>query len=182
MDGVLNLRQRLGLNAQNLERLECRMPPGGMRVLIYPRPTTGLEGKFSMEYCVAAALCDGDVKLATFTDEAIARPEVKRLTGLVRITEDGPPARTALGGSALVSIQLEDGSTRSSKLAEVPRGDPQNPLSWEQLAAKFTDCARERFAPDDIRRAIAAIEGLDDTPARELAAAVAQSRATSDAT
>jgi hypothetical protein len=48
MDGVLQLRHRLGLTADTLEHLVCRMPPGGMRVLTYSHPKTGLEGKFSL--------------------------------------------------------------------------------------------------------------------------------------
>ena len=43
-----------------------------MMVLRKQPPQTGLEGKFSMEYVVAAALADGEVTLASFTDEAVA--------------------------------------------------------------------------------------------------------------
>lgn len=52
MDGVLQLRQRLGLTAENLQRLECQMPPGGMRVLIYPLSLGQLPWRewFSSDY------------------------------------------------------------------------------------------------------------------------------------
>ena len=63
MDGVLTLRERLGFDADSVEKVICRMPPGGMHVLIYPRPVTGLEGKFSMPDAVAAAVLDGKFSL-----------------------------------------------------------------------------------------------------------------------
>src|SRR5687767_3248032 len=48
MDGLLALRAKLGFEARDVEKVVCRMPPGGMQVLTYPRPVTGLEGKFSL--------------------------------------------------------------------------------------------------------------------------------------
>ena len=87
MDGVLQLRDGLGLNAENLERLECRMPPGGMRVLLYPQPQTGLEGKFSLQYALAAAIIDDPLSIRTFTDEGVARPVVSQLLRRIKVEE-----------------------------------------------------------------------------------------------
>jgi 2-methylcitrate dehydratase PrpD len=155
-----------------------------MMVLRKTLPESGLEGKFSMEYCVAAALADGAVTLGSFTDEAVERPDAKRLTALVRIAEDGPPTKVALGGSAVVSITLADGRTVSSPRTEIPRGDPQNPLSREQLAAKFADCAAPVLRTEAIEEAIELIASLDEiSDVRELTAAVSNySRLTSEAT
>jgi 2-methylcitrate dehydratase PrpD len=136
--------------------------PETMMVLRKEPPLTGLEGKFSLEYCVATALLDGDASLASFADEAVQRPEVRRIMERVRITEDGPASAAPIGGSAVVEVQLPDRAPVRSARAEVPRGDPQNPLSWEQLADKFRDCAKIALPVGQIDRAIAIIETLDD--------------------
>jgi 2-methylcitrate dehydratase PrpD len=175
IDAALHLRDSLNGNIGDLKSIDVSVSPGTMMVLRKTLPESGLEGKFSMEYCVAAALHDGEVKLATFTDEAVARPELKRLTTLVRVTEDGPPARTSLGGSALVSVETADDSRRSSDLAEVPRGDPQNPLSWEQLCQKFEDCAKETMHLDAIGQAIKLVDDLDGCSASQLTGVLTQS-------
>jgi 2-methylcitrate dehydratase PrpD len=169
IDASLQLRESLNGKINEVKAIDVSVSPGTMMVLRKTLPESGLEGKFSMEYVVAAALHDGEVKLATFNDEAVAQPEIKRLTALVRVAEDGPPARTSLGGSALVSVQLVDGSKHASKLAEVPRGDPANPLSWGDLAAKFRDCARDLLPQDALDRAITTIERLDRSSALQLA-------------
>jgi 2-methylcitrate dehydratase PrpD len=96
MDGVLQLRRRLGFNAANLARLECRMPPGGMRVLIYPQPKTGLEGKFSLQYALAAGVLDGEYTLWSFTDEAVNRVPIRGLLARVCVRESRVAPATIL--------------------------------------------------------------------------------------
>ena len=125
-------------------------------------PQTGLEGKFSMEYVVAAALADGEVSLATFTDDAVARPEVRDVMNRVQVTEDGPPSSAPIGGSSVVEVAFHEREPITSGRAEIPRGDPQNPLSWPQLADKFRDCAKPVLSADQIDRAIGVIGRLDD--------------------
>ena len=44
-----------------------------------PHPRTGLEGKFSVQYTLAAALLDGAVTLSSFTDERLHRPDMQTL-------------------------------------------------------------------------------------------------------
>ena len=76
IDGVLTLRERLGFDASSIDKVICRMPPGGMHVLTYPRPLTGLEGKFSLPYAIAAGVLDGKFSIGSFTDEAVRRPQI----------------------------------------------------------------------------------------------------------
>jgi 2-methylcitrate dehydratase PrpD len=151
MDGVLQLRQRLGFNATDLVRLECRMPPGGMRVLIYPRPNTGLEGKFSLQYGLAAGILDGHYTLWSFTDEAVNRAPIRDLLERVSVREDphcaGDDAllETRSSGSrgfVEVEVTLLDGRHEAVRVDQAP-GHPSRELTWEDIAAKFTDCAAQ---------------------------------------
>ena len=73
------VRAKLGFDAGSVEKIICRMPPGGMRVLTYPRPATGLEGKFSLPYTLAAGALDGKYSLDSFTDAAVRRKEIEAL-------------------------------------------------------------------------------------------------------
>jgi 2-methylcitrate dehydratase PrpD len=151
MDGVLQLRQRFGLKAENLERLECRMPPGGMRVLIYPQPKTGLEGKFSLQYALAAGVLDGQYSLWSFTDEAVNRPQSHDLLARIHVSEDprsagsDPLLETRSSGSrGFVEVEavLTDGRRESVRVDQAP-GHPCRELTWDDIAAKFMDCAAQ---------------------------------------
>ena len=48
-------------------------------VMMYGEPDTGLQGKFSSQYNVAAALVDGEISLGTFSDKRSPSPRYRRL-------------------------------------------------------------------------------------------------------
>ena len=171
IDGVLTLRDRLGFDAASISKVICRMPPGGMHVLIYPRPVTGLEGKFSLPYSIAAAVLDGKFSLWSFSDEAVRRPAVAALYAHIDAHEtdssrgDDPQFEQRSSGSrgfVEVEVQLKDGR-RDQVRVDVPPGSPARELTWEELEGKFMDCARQapRIGAANAASAFAAIRTLD---------------------
>jgi len=133
---------------------------GGLLPLRREPPATGLEGKFSLEYCLAAALLDGGVGLSSFTDEAVRRPAVRGLVAMVRAAEGDEAGEFPIGGYAEVRVVLRDGTEHAMRV-DVPRGDPSRPLSWDELAAKFGDCAGVALPGGRVERALRLIERLD---------------------
>lgn len=172
IDAALEISAEVAQRNAEIEGIRVSVSPGTMMVLRKEPPETGLEGKFSLEYCVAAALVDSDLSLATFEDSAVARPEIRSIMNRIRVIEDGPPASAPLGGSALVQVAFDDGRSTSSRRVDIPRGAPQNPLSWSQLAQKFRDCAKPILEGSRAEAAIRLIENLDDVAnVRDLVAA-----------
>ena len=151
MDGLLALRSKLGFEANGVEKIVCHMPPGGMRVLTYPRPVTGLEGKFSLPYTLAAGALDGRYTLDSFTDAAVRRKEIADLYARIDAVEhpscqgDDPHFETRSSGSrgfVEVEVKLRDGRADRVRVDKAP-GSPGRDMSWDELKAKFTDCARQ---------------------------------------
>ncbi len=151
IDGVLTLRERLGFDAGSIDKVICRMPPGGMHVLIYPRPVTGLEGKFSLPYSAAAAVLDGKFTLWSFSDEAVRRPEIAALYERIDTHEtpacrgDDPQFDKRSSGSrgfVEVEVLLKDGRRDQIRI-DVPPGAPARELTWDELQEKFMDCAKQ---------------------------------------
>jgi 2-methylcitrate dehydratase PrpD len=174
MDGLLALRSELGFDAGSVEKAICRMPPGGMLVLTYPRPVTGLEGKFSMEYCIAAGVLDGRYGLASFTDDAVRRPEIQSLYSRITAVEDpacrgGDPNfdKKSSGSRGIVEVEVVLKNGRSAKTrVEVPPGHPRRELSWDDLRAKFSVCAELAKIPSERGRQafeqLAALDRVED--------------------
>ncbi len=171
MDGLLELRAKLACDAASIDRVVCRMPPGGMQVLTYPRPVTGLEGKFSLEYCLAAGVLDGRYSLWTFTDAAVRRSEIAALYERIEVVEDpacrgGDPQfeQRSSGSRGLVEVEvrLRDGRTERTRVERAP-GSPARELSWNDLHAKFMDCARQsqRVSENAANEAFEAIRKLE---------------------
>jgi 2-methylcitrate dehydratase PrpD len=103
-----SLRRTHGIFARSVTAIELTVPPIALPVCAIPVPTTGLEGKFSLAYCVSAAV-EGDVTTASFADELPMSPDVSRLMHSVRLRTDNdfPKTRTvvelSLGGRRLVA-------------------------------------------------------------------------------
>ena len=171
MDGVLRLREKLGFDAQSVDKVICRMPPGGMHVLIYPRPATGLEGKFSLPYSIAAAVLDGKFSLWSFSDEAVRRKEIAALyeridaheTDEVRGNDPNFEKRSSGSrGYVEVEVRLKDGRSDQLRI-DVPPGSPSRALTWDELQEKFIDCAKQapRISAANAAAAFAALRALD---------------------
>jgi 2-methylcitrate dehydratase PrpD len=171
MDGLLALRERLAFDATAIEKIVCRVPPGGMRVLTYPRPATGLEGKFSLPYTLAAGALDGRYALETFSDRAVQRKEIEALYPRIDAGEDpacrgdDPHFETRSSGSrgfVEVEVKLRDGRADRVRVDKAP-GSPGRELGWDDLRGKFMDCARHsgRIPGTAAAQAFDAIRQLD---------------------
>lgn len=140
VDAARTVRSTLGdLRVQDVREIEVRVHPGSLRPLIDRLPTTGLEGKFSLPYTVVRALLDGELGLAAFTDEAVLDPTLTDLVGRVVVHgEATPPGRDDLTGTpyARLRVSLHDGR-EASELVLVARGDARNPLTDDEVDAKF---------------------------------------------
>ncbi|MVW79633.1 MmgE/PrpD family protein [Bordetella sp. 02P26C-1] len=136
LDAILDLRRTLGFSAEEIAKIEVRSNYRGMVPLIHPGAETGLQAKFSMHYAMAAAAVDGYVRLASFTDEAVQRPAIRRLMAAVS-TEEAQGASTPRWN--VVSVTLRNGQ-RHEKEVRVLRGSHADPLSDAELQEKWTDC------------------------------------------
>jgi len=101
------------------------------------RPTSRETADHSMFYCCAAALVDGDVTLATFDEHRLADPKLLDLIDRTKIIEDpklneGYPE----GIPNDVTITCTDG-TKLNKRVDYPRGHARNPMTDEEVVAKF---------------------------------------------
>ena len=160
LDAVLELMGRAPIAPHDVEQVEVSMPAGAAQPLVHSRPQTGLEGKFSVEYCLAAALLDGGVKLASFADRAVRRPEAQALLRRVRPSQGPGEAHRVLGGYARVAVVLKDG-TRLEAQVDHPRGSPQAPLSGEELAGKYRDCAAVALPEGAVEESLRLLSDLD---------------------
>jgi 2-methylcitrate dehydratase PrpD len=140
-DAALALHER-GVSAARVQRVSVTVEPGGQQATFHHRPRSGLEGKFSSEYVLAACLLDGRVTLSTFTDAAVSRPEAQDLLQRVAISESATPpwGRQEFDHAyAVVEATLADGEVVRER-CDVPRGDARAPLRDDELEAKFRDC------------------------------------------
>jgi 2-methylcitrate dehydratase PrpD len=130
-------------------------------VLLYDRPASALEGKFSLPFCAAAAVVDGAIDLDTFDAARLHDPRVAAVQSRVTMTVDPrldqhAPALT----QTRVTVRLKDGRVLTAA-ANGARGYPANPASDDELATKFLSCARRAMPDDEARRALEAVRDIE---------------------
>jgi len=109
--------------------------------LIHHRPTNELQAKFSMEFCMAILLLERKAGLAEFTDKVVNRGDVQKT--IAKIEFGVHPVAEAAGYekmTTLIDIELTDGR-RIEGRADFGKGSPSNPMSDDELAGKFRECA-----------------------------------------
>jgi 2-methylcitrate dehydratase PrpD len=136
--------------------IEVRAPAGSTSALVHPRPVNGLEGKFSLEYCLAAAVLDGAISLNTFRDDQVARPEAQSLLRRVSLLHY-PALPPPDPGTCAVDVRLRGGRRLHAAVVH-ERGSALFPLTWEELVAKYCDCAGD--GADEVVAAIVRLEHL----------------------
>jgi 2-methylcitrate dehydratase PrpD len=137
-------------------------------VMVYvnrPRPQTGLEGKFSMQYTAANALLDGKVGIRTFTDANLARPEVQELLGKFEIRPDPSISARFEEMHVLLRVELDGGRVLETR-CDGPRGKwGTPPISEAEHMVKVRDCLATRLDQPAADRVIALASRIDDLDA-----------------
>lgn len=135
--------------------------------LIHVMPASPLEGKFSLHFCLAAALLHGPVGLGTFSETMVCDPRVRALIPKIRMElderwkDDGEFATE-------VAVETEDGETLV-EFVPLAQGKPARWFGPERLRAKFDDCAfaaMQEGARDSVWRRLVALDGQQ--PVHEL--------------
>lgn len=168
IDAARTLRDVLnGPSAEQIKSVRVGASRFAMQPLIYDIPESGLEGKFSMRYCVAAALLDGNVKIGTFTERQIKRDTT---TGLMQkiMVEIDPLVADDHEFAAIVEVALVSGR-RETVRVDLASGKPGNWLSEDLLREKFFDClGAERAATPTASHLFSSARSLSGQPSIEV--------------
>ena len=143
IEAALNLTREHGVfKADAIERVDSWTAAPRLAHTDRAQPTTGLEAKFSVQYCVARALLDGRVSLKHFDESALREPALQTVLARVHAAphRDGQ-FEPGQGFAAEVKVTLKDGRAMSSRVIRPLGRTSANPIPPEQLKAKFADCA-----------------------------------------
>jgi 2-methylcitrate dehydratase PrpD len=138
---MLDLIRRHDIRPQQVAKVKVGTNRHMPNALIHHRPTNELQAKFSMEFCMAILLLERKAGLAEFTDAVVNRPDVQKM--IERIEFGVHPEAEAAGYekmTTIIEIQLTDGRSIGGR-ADFGKGSPANPMSDEELAGKFRECA-----------------------------------------
>jgi 2-methylcitrate dehydratase PrpD len=166
--GMTKMKQLIAENnitAKDVRRVRIGTNSNMPNALIHHQPQNELQAKFSMEFCMAILLLEGRAGLTEFTDEVVLRPDVKEMVAKVDfVVDDRAEAAGYHLMTTYIDIELTDGRTISG-MADFGKGSPANPMSYNEVADKFLECAE--FANWDNGKAnevVAMVADLEKLP------------------
>jgi 2-methylcitrate dehydratase PrpD len=161
LDAVLHLADEFNIKAEDVDSVECGIHPLYTKMLIHSRPRTGLEGKFSLEFCIALALMERSAKVSHFVDSKVQDPMIQELIKRIKksVIEEAAGKETDYPNMTLV-IRMKNGRSYTSKV-QPSRGSPLNPLSNEEIVNKFLDCASMNYPKAEVEQILETVMKIE---------------------
>ena len=96
-----------------------------------------IDAQFSIQYLLISAILKKRIHIDNFTSEAVRDPTVIAQTDKVKI-HVSPEIKNRWG--AIVKVEMKDGRVLSKRV-DIPKGQPENPMNWDEYVEKFRTCA-----------------------------------------
>lgn len=163
IDAILALHKQ-GLRAENVEKIVCPVADYMVPIVCEPRaekiaPASDWHGRVSLPYTLAEALCYGKLGARGYTEESIRNPVILALARKITYEIDTTaPGRERFKG--WVIAYTTDGQ-RWEHVEPANRGSFDNPMTAEEIRAKFRENASLTLPEDRIDRVIDAVDALE---------------------
>lgn len=137
--GMLTLKEAHHLTLDNVEDIVLHAQSRSLLPLVHSRPQSGLQGKFSAEYTVLAALEDGHVSLTSFTDEQVQRPHIQQAFHKVTVLPLEEP-NEPVKGLLPVTLRITANGHVYEHAVPIAPGSVELPLSEAEHRDKWVSC------------------------------------------
>jgi 2-methylcitrate dehydratase PrpD len=171
IDVALEMRERRGWLAPHaldaIASIDLETYGAGYEIVKDVDPTTPYRAKFSLAYCVAAALLEGRVGLeqfgsSRFDADGVREPSVAALLPRIRVSVRDELSRMyPARWPTRVTVTLRDGGIERG-MNEYPRGNPEHPVSTEMLEGKFLGLVGPRYGDAFATRALDVARAVGD--------------------
>jgi 2-methylcitrate dehydratase PrpD len=165
MTELLRLIAANNLQPDQVEKVDCGANHNMTTTLLHHQPKTGLEAKFSMEFCLAILLLERKAGLGEFSEKVVQRPDVQEMIRKINFYVD-PEAESAGFDkmTSILKIHLKDGRMITGR-ADFAKGSPANPMTFEEAATKFRGCAEYAgCSKSKAEKIISLVRTLDSVP------------------
>lgn len=141
--------------------------PSAIREINDPDPRTLLSARLSMQFNVALVVDRRDVFVGDTTDQDLWNQRIRGLFPVISLEAD---SAMSLWGSA-VTVRFKDGTTDRAEI-RLPKGDPENPMTWDDTVTKFIKLTEPLAAPDAIRHIVDLVHAIEKTDGATLVRAI----------
>jgi 2-methylcitrate dehydratase PrpD len=164
VDALLRLRSRLGITAADVDRIDCPVAAFIVPIVCEPiaektAPASDSHGRVSLQYTLAEAFVQGELGKSAYREASLRSPEILALARRIHYEVD--PAFPGPGRfKGAVRVTLRDGRS-VVEVEEFNRGSSENPMTGEELRAKFDANAAGFLSSEARDRLVEAIGHLE---------------------
>jgi len=131
-------------------------------------PQTLLSARLSIQFNVALVVVRGDVFVGDVTDEDLHDQNIRRLMPLIELVPDSDMPRYA----SVVTLGFRDGTNDRAEMFD-PKGDPQTPMTWDDVESKFMKLVEPLAAAGLAERVVHGVRNLEKSDGESLMRAIA---------
>jgi len=168
MTKLLELIAEHNIKADQVKNCHVKTHQGVFDTLIQHDPKTGLQGKFSFEFCAAVLFVEGRAGFAQFTDDVVNRADIRDMMKRISYSaysQEEFEANDYINATTLIDIELIDGKKISAR-ADYGKGSAEIPMTFDDVIEKMHDCATATQWPEEkieaVVEAVKNFEQLDD--------------------
>jgi 2-methylcitrate dehydratase PrpD len=166
IDGVLKIVKENDLQPDQVEKVRLGLLRAGFPLIADPiekkyRPESIVDAQFSMPFGAAVAILYRKAGLGEFHPSKIRSEEVKRMMRRVECVKDPDLEKTfPKQWCATAEIFTKEGKRYFTKV-EYCKGDPENPLSWDELIEKFHDLSSGFWTRERLTKIVEQVRNLE---------------------
>jgi 2-methylcitrate dehydratase PrpD len=167
IDAILKIINENKIKPDDVEKITLGILQAGYSIIASPmdskrNPQTVYEAQFSMPYGAAIAILLGKATLSEFTQDKLNLPKIKALMEKVYCVKNPELDKMyPKHWPANAEIKTKDGKTFSI-LLKSPKGDPENPLAWDELIEKFNGLASTVYSEARQEKMIEQVKNIDN--------------------
>lgn len=145
IDDMLQILKDTTILPDQIETILCKVQDTVFSSNRYPIPKNGVEGKFSLPYCLALCVLNKKVTPDDFTESTVITDEMLSIMNLVKLVYD--PDFTDAKSGIEVSVRLKDKTSYSTRSC-FAKGDPRNPMTDKEFYEKLHHCFERRLSSE----------------------------------
>ena len=163
LDAFLGCVEENHVEIDDIKTVEMRIGSVASNFMI-PDPKTGEEAMYNIPFIISIGIMENSVSHDMFSDDKLRDPEIRKLMDKVKVTRDQSLdeeyKRTGSYYTSIAEIATKDGKLKAHRV-DIPKGEPENPASKEELIEKFRKLSARVIDKDRIEKIISTVETLE---------------------
>jgi Uncharacterized protein involved in propionate catabolism len=160
IEGVCSIVKEEGLSPHDVKSIKIFTSQLSLDAAGKTEPRSGLEGKFSIPYCVANALLRGNTGMQAFTDEKVSDPKIREYMKKISLKLDQDIKMV----DSRVEVETNSGKVHN-RFVDITKDIPELELKRSKITDKFTDLCSPILGDkktEGLVKAILSLEKIDN--------------------